>query len=365
MLTQTLNQLSIAMVNLSSLALRFGYFFEFYVLRSYGEAIFIKYLCPRLFSLRNQGATKKFRGAAWLYSLSSGFLILSLSFFTGCTFQKPALGTIANPVKLLFTPFVDAKVLDENSREFKVFLEKTTGYHFEISIPQNYIAVVEAFGSKRVDLAVINTFGYLLAHSKYGAEARLIVVRYGKSTYQAEIIVRADRKAIKSIKDLNGKKFAFVDPSSMSGFIVPSKMFKNAGVKLGETVFAQKHDSVVSMVYQGRVDAGAAFYSPPVNGEIQDARVLVRSQYPDVETKIKILTLTEEIPNDPVAFRKDLPEEMKVKIASAFKAYLATPEGKVKMKNLLVTDFRDGNDSDFDKLQIMAVEQGLELHRDR
>ncbi len=285
--------------------------------------------------------------------------------FSGCHFKKDKLGSASNPVKLLFTPFVDAKVLDENSRDFKVFLEKTTGYHFEINIPQNYIAVVEAFGSKRVDLAVINTFGYLLAHSKFGAEARLIVVRYGKSTYQAEIITRADRTGIKSIKDLNGKRFAFVDPSSMSGFIIPSKLIKNARVKLGETVFAQKHDAVVAMVYQGRVDAGAAFYSPPVNNEIQDARVLVKAQYPDVEKKIKILMLTEEIPNDPVAFRKDLPEEMKVKIASAFKAYMATPVGKAKMKNLLVTDFKDGSDSDYDKLQIMAVEQGLGLERDR
>ncbi len=292
-------------------------------------------------------------------------LILTFVSAFGCTFQKPALGSEGNPVKLLFTPFVDAKVLDENSKDFKTFLEKATGYKFEITVPQNYIAVVEAFGSKRVDVAVINTFGYLLAHSKFGAEARLMVVRYGQTTYQAEIIVRADQTSIKSIKDLKGKRFAFVDPSSMSGFVVPSKMFKDAGVKLGETIFAQKHDSVVSMVYQGRVDAGAAFYSPPVNHEIQDARILVKAQYPDVEQKVKVLALTEEIPNDPVAFRKDLSEEMKVKIASAFKAYIATPEGKAKMKNLLVTDFKDGHDSDYDKLQIMAVEQGLDLNRDR
>jgi phosphonate transport system substrate-binding protein len=140
-------------------------------------------------------------------------------------------------------------------------------------------------------------------------------------------------------------------------------MFKDAKVKLGETVFAQKHDSVVSMVYQKRVDAGAAFYSPPVNHQIQDARILVIAQYPDVEEKIKIIALTEEIPNDPVAFRKDLPEAMKVKISQGFKSYVATPEGKAHMKNLLVTDFKDGRDSDYDQLQKLVIDQGLDLNK--
>ncbi len=290
-------------------------------------------------------------------------LIILTALLSSCSFHKAELGSSDNPVKLFFTPFVDSKVLDESSQDLKKFLEKDTGYHFEMYIPQSYIAVVEAFGSKRVDLAVINTFGYLLAHNKFGAEARLTVVRYGKSTYQAEIVARTDNKAIQNIKDLQGKKFAFVDPASMSGFIVPTKMFKDAGIKLGETIFAQKHDAVISMVYQGRVDAGAAFYSPPENGGIQDARILVRTQYPDVEKKIKIIGLTEEIPNDPVAFRKDLPEEMKNKISQGFVDYVKTPKGKEIMKKLLVTDFKVGKDSDYDGIQKMVKELRLDLNQ--
>jgi phosphonate transport system substrate-binding protein len=290
-------------------------------------------------------------------------ILFAVSLLVSCHFHKAELGTNDNPIKIFFTPFVDSKVLDESSKDLKEFLEKDTGYKFEMNIPQSYIAVVEAFGSKRVDCAVINTFGYLLAHNKYGAEARLIVVRYGQATYQGEIITLEKNKSIQSLKDLAGKKFAFVDPASMSGFIVPSKMFKEAGIILGETIFAQKHDAVVSMVYQGRVDAGAAFYSPPVNGEIQDARILVRTQYPDVEKKIKVLGLTKEIPNDPVAFRKDVPEEIKLKVSQGFINYIKTSNGKEIMKKLLVTDFKIGKDSDYDGVQKMLRELNLDLNK--
>ena len=99
-------------------------------------------------------------------------------------------------------------------------------------------------------------------------------------------------------------------------------------------MFAMRHDNVVSMIYQGQVDAGATFYSPPAENDIQDARRLVRAQYPDVEKKIAIIELTSPIPNDPVVFRKDMPEEMKKKIADALIRFAASPEGLEVLKKL-------------------------------
>src|SRR5690606_15357325 len=116
-------------------------------------------------------------------------------------------------------------------------------------------------------------------------------------------------------------------------------LLKDKNVTPKETVFAMRHDSVVSMIYQGQVDAGATFYSPPSNDEIQDARRLVKTQYPDVEEKIKIVELTEPIPNDPIVFRKDLPEDIKKTIVDTFVAYVKTPEGKAAFEKLYgVTD---------------------------
>lgn len=307
-------------------------------------------------------ATKSPRSSALRMTLSflslAALAILNLS---SCTIKKAELGTAENPVKLFFVPSVDAKVIDANSKIMKEWLEAHTPYKFEIHIPQSYIAVVEAFGSKRADVAALNPFGYYLANKKYGAEARLIVERYGSAYYRSQII--AKKGLFKDISDLNGKKFAFVDPASMSGYILPLKFLRDSGVKLGETVFAMKHDNVVSMIYQGQVDAGATFYSPKDEKDgIQDARRLVKAQYPDVEDKVEILKLTVEIPNDPITFRKELSEEMKAKISEAFVEMVKTDEGREVFKNIYgVTGVKIASDKDFDMVRTMVSEAKIDV----
>ena len=280
-------------------------------------------------------------------------LITSVS-LGSCTFKKAELGTAENPVKLFFVPSVDAQVIDANAKLMKTWLEANTPYKVQVFTPQNYIAVVEAFGSGRADVAGLNTFGYLLANRKYGAEARLVVVRHGKTTYQSAIIAKKGR--FKSVKDLSGKKFAYVDPASLSGYILPAKFLKDEDVKVGESVFAMTHDNVVSMVYQGRVDAGSTFYSPPdPKGGIRDARLWVKTQYPDVESKVEILKLTNEIPNDPIVFRKDVPEDMKTTIAAAFMKLAQTDDGRKALDSVYgATDLRAATEADYAEVKEMV-----------
>ncbi|MFN7727547.1 MAG: phosphate/phosphite/phosphonate ABC transporter substrate-binding protein [Bdellovibrio sp.] len=286
-------------------------------------------------------------------------MVLALAFaLSGCTSKKAELGSEKNPVKLYFVPSVDAKVIDDNSKIFKDFLEKNTPYKFQVMIPQSYVAVVEAFGTKRADISAMNTFGYVLAHERYGAEARMTVLRHGASTYQGQILVKNDDK-IKSLPDLMGKKLAFVDAASTSGYLLPLKVLKDRGIVPSETMFAGKHDNVVSMIYNGQVDAGATFYSPPDAEGIQDARRLVKTQYPDVEKKVKILELTEGIPNDPIVFRKEMPEEMKNVIVEAFLKFVATPEGKDAFKKIYaVDDIKRASDADYDAVRTMLKALG-------
>ncbi len=294
----------------------------------------------------------------------AGLTFLTTFSFTACTKKTAELGTADNPIKLHFVPSVDAKVIEDNSKKFQEFLEKNTPYKYEITIPQSFIAVVEAFGTKRADVAAINTFGYVLANKKYGAEARLTVIRNGADTYQSQFIVKAG-SPIKTIADLAGKKIAFVEPASMSGYILPLKTLKDKKIEPKETVFAGKHDNVVSMVYNGQVEAGATFYSPPSKDEkgvekIEDARRLVLTQYPDVEKKVTILSLSDSIKNDPIVFRKELSEEMKVKIVDAMLAFIATPEGKSAFKAIYgVTEVKKSTDADYDAVRAMLNDKDL------
>lgn len=277
----------------------------------------------------------------------------------GCTGERAELGTEDNPIKLYFVPSVDAAALNDNARLIKNYLETATPYKFKTSVPSSYIAIVEAFGTNRADIAAINTFGYVLAHKKYGAEALLAFRRYGRDTFAAQIIARTDGP-IQKLEDLAGKKFAYVDPASTTGYVLPAKLFKDKGIKLGEIVFAHKHDNAVTMVYNGQVDAGATFYTPEAEGKIQDARRLVMTQFPDVAEKVKIVALTEEIPIEPIVFRKDLPPEMKTKVVDALMAYVETPEGKAAFKALYdVTELRRATDADYDVVRKML--QALEM----
>ena len=290
-------------------------------------------------------------------------LVATAAFTNGCTKKTAELGSAENPVKLHFVPSVDAKVIEENSKAFKEYLEKNTPYKFEITIPQSYVAVVEAFGTKRADVAAFNTFGYILAHEKYGVEAKMTVLRHGLATYQSQFIVKADSN-IKKIEDLAGKKIAFVEPASTSGYLLPLKTLKEKNIDPKETVFAGKHDNVVSMVYTGQVDAGATFYSPPFKDDkgvmqMEDARRLVLTQYPDVESKVVILTLSEPITNDPIVFRKDMPEEMKTKIVDTMIAFVGTPAGKDAFKAIYgITDVKRATDADYDVARAMLKSSG-------
>lgn len=275
------------------------------------------------------------------------------------------LGTRKNPLKLVMVPSTDSTKILSSMKPVAQCLEKETGLTFDISVPNNYIVAIEGMGSKKVDIAFLPTFGYLLAHEKYGAEALLKASRNGETTYRAAIVARSDRN-IKSLGDLNGKKIAYVDPASTSGYILPKKLFIESKIKPSQEVFQGKHDAVVTAVYQGQVDAGAIFYNKPVDGKIKDAREKVKTQFPDIEEKVKIVSLTEDIPNDPIVIRKEVTPDSKTKIAKAFQACVAKlPESFRGINNS--DAFAEVKDSDYDGIRktvkLLGIDVGGELQK--
>lgn len=290
--------------------------------------------------------------------LAGAILIFGLAMSECTRYEKGPIGSAGNPIKIFFVPSVDVKVIEDTSEALKQYLEETTPYKYRVNIPTSFIAVVEAFGTKRADVASLNTFGYILANERYGAEARLTVIRHGEKDYKAQFLARSDGP-INSLKDFEGRTMAFVDPSSTSGYLLPLKVLKDKGIKPKDSMFAMRHDSVVSMIYQGQVDGGATFFSPVAEGEIQDARRLVKTQYPDVEEKIKIVELTSAIPNDPVIFRKDLPEQVKLTIIEALEKFAATEKGQDVLKKMSsVTGFVRSTDEDYNSVKKMLKDLG-------
>lgn len=272
--------------------------------------------------------------------------LMILSFFSNAS----ELGTDKRPIVIALVPGQDVQKLMTNGRVLEEYLTEKLKLEFKVLVPQSFVAVVESIGTERVDMAVMNSFGYVLANEKYGAEAFLMGSFKERHEYWGQIIARHDGP--KSMQELNGKNFAFVDPASTSGYLLAEKALRDEKIKIKEHIFAGKHDVVVNMVYQGRVDAGATYHTLPDNGVPQDARKLVATQYPDVWEKVKILKITGPIPNDPVVFRKGFPKETRQKIINEMKRFVKTPKGRDTMMNLYhMDDLIDAKNSDWDPLR--------------
>ncbi|MHC4217214.1 MAG: phosphate/phosphite/phosphonate ABC transporter substrate-binding protein [Planctomycetota bacterium] len=303
--------------------------------------------------------------------------------------SDPPVGSAERPFTMYFVPSVDAEGLATRSTELRDAVERhvsqklygsDTGFHVETAVPASYIAVVEALGTKRADFAAFNTFAYVLARDVKGYDVEpMFTIARGmhseEATYRGQIIARAD-SGIESLDDLAGRKFAYVDPASTSGFILPRSLLNEKGVELGDVVFAQKHDNVVTMVYQGQVDAGATYFSPPArleeDGEvvwaIRDARMRVLTQFPDVEEKVRIVAFTEEVPNEPWVIRgklyddPDLTARVKQYIKEALLEFAATEEGKQALWTVATgTGLVPATPETYEKIRDMILESNTDL----
>jgi phosphonate transport system substrate-binding protein len=293
------------------------------------------------------------------------FTLTTLTFLLISCSKDYEIGSKDEPLKLYFVPSDNTQKIEKNAVSVKAFMEKFVsqklynkdeGFYIKTAVPLSHVAVVEALGTKRADFAALGTFDYVLAKDikKLPVEAVLNIVRgENELTYKSAIIAHVDSK-INTLEDLKGKKFAYVDASSASGYILPNLLFKDKKIDLGQTVFAQRHDNVVTMVYQKQVDGGSIYYNLPKGKEMKDARARVLTQFPDVEKKVKIIGFTQEIPNAPWVLRSNLYKDpakftkVKEALQEGIIAFMKTEEGKAAMMDLYsITGFVKTNDEDF------------------
>ena len=114
-----------------------------------------------------------------------------------------------------------------------------------------------------------------------------------------------------------------------------------------EYTYVTSHDNTVAGVYAGDFDIGVSF---------DDARRNLRKDSPDVGSKVIVFNLTSEIPNDVVAVRGELPDNLKQAIYDATEAFLATDAGILIFDEIYGwTGIRPATDSDFDVVRDAAA----------
>jgi phosphonate transport system substrate-binding protein len=289
-------------------------------------------------------------------------------------FPKPAAppaptgdqkGSASNPINMAFVPSADSQKVLATAEPLGKLLQDATNLTFKVSVPTSYTAVVEAMGGNQVDVGWLAPFAYVLAHDKYGTQVLLATVRQGSKTYRSQIIVRAD-SGITSIDQLKGKRFAFVEPASASGYLFPNALLASKGIDsksfFSDTIFAGGHDKVVIAVYNKQVDGGATFGNSIDSGPPTDARTLVQQTLPDVMDVVKPIAQTDPIPNDTVSVRKGLDDNLVKLIKDGLLYVQSTPDGQKALKDLYnINGLAAADDKDYDTIRSAAKALNLNL----
>ena len=215
-------------------------------------------------------------------------------------------------LKFGFTPVLGQT--DERA-EFEpliAYLSDAIGQKVTLYVARNYGELRTRMEAGEVDIGSFSPFAYVDAVR--GGKIRIIAqsVIDGSATYRGIVVARKDA-GLKSIADLKGKRFAFVDPKSASGYVYPRAMLVEKGIDpdtfFKETLFAGDHKKVIAAVLDRRVDAGATY-----------------------DNALGIAT-TDPIPHDAIAVRIGLDEALAKTIQTALVNLDKTEAGRRVIAN--------------------------------
>ncbi|WP_028560724.1 phosphate/phosphite/phosphonate ABC transporter substrate-binding protein [Paenibacillus pinihumi] len=264
---------------------------------------------------------------------------------TAQTGKKPAdsssadAGFVPDKLTVQFVPSQNADTLEAKAKPLEKLLTDRLGIPVKVSVSTDYNTIIEAMASKKVDVGFLPPTAYVLAKEKGAAEVILQAQRFGVKDesgeptdqlvdfYKAMIIVKKD-SPIQTIEDLKGKRMAYQNVTSSAGFVWPAGKMMEAGLdplKDVQAVTVKGHDQGVLAVLNGDVDAAAIF---------QDARNIVKKDYPKVFEDTRVLTFTENIPNDTITVRSDMNKEWADKIQQAFIDIGKDTEGHAIIKEI-------------------------------
>ena len=222
---------------------------------------------------------------------------------------------IVNPSALIFayTPTEDPAVYQKAWDPFIKHMEKVTGKRVVFFPVQSNAAQYEAMRSGRLHVAGVNAGGNATAVNCAGfVPFTMMASRDGSFGYEMEIVVPAD-SPIKAPADLKGKKIAFTDATSNSGFKAPSAILKadfNLENKRDyEPVFSGKHDNSILGVVNKDYEAAAVANS--VLNRMLDRKVFDKS-------KIRSIYKSETFPTTGYGHVYNLDPKLVEKVKEAF-----------------------------------------------
>ncbi len=284
------------------------------------------------------------------------FFFLFIIIIAGC--QKPLSQTPTPSAVPISTPKEDVKPLIfaaipmdnrlkmlEGWTMLADYITEQTGIPVEVDIKKSYNEIIDAMDNNEVDFCYCGPLVYVEAHEKAGAIPLVKPTANGKPFYNSVIIVRKD-SGINSISELKGKKFAFTDRNSTSGYLFPRAMLAEEGIDdvsnfFSEVIFTNGHDSSLESVYQSYIDGAGIFDYAFVREPEADPKV----------AELKIIKTSDPIPMGPVVLSKDFDEKVAKELLKVFLQIGKDEETKKLAEKIKVDGYIEAEDKDYDSIR--------------
>jgi len=218
-------------------------------------------------------------------------------------------------------------------RELLDYLGKKSGHTVRLVQRKTYDEVNALFPKAEIDLAFICTGPFAASREKFGFDALATPQVRGQPFYQSYLIVPKD-SSYQTFEDLKGRVFAFTDPDSNTGAMVPRFWLSELGETpesfFSKTIFTYSHDNSILAVARGLVDAAA------VDGHQWE---YFQRFNPTYTSKTRVIRKSQLFGSPPLVASNRLKYEVRSEIKAIILSMHADPDGKRILEKLLIDRF--------------------------
>lgn len=249
----------------------------------------------------------------------------------------------ADPLALQFgtTPVI----LDEQAafmERWRVYLETQLRRSVRFVQRGSYREILVMLASAKLDCAWL--CGYPYVRMKDYLDLLVVPIYAGQPLYRSYLIVPVDDRTTRSILDLRGKVFAFSDPDSNSGWLVPQVELKRAGEDASrffkKSFYTWGHRKVIEAVSAGLAQGGA------VDGYIWDSLARLHPKLVGA-TRVAWRSPTYGFP--PIVARRGA--KGMAALRQALLSMAGTPPGQALLARLNLDGFVPGEPALFDGIE--------------
>ncbi|MGB4442653.1 MAG: phosphate/phosphite/phosphonate ABC transporter substrate-binding protein [Coriobacteriia bacterium] len=253
------------------------------------------------------------------------------------------------PLRIAVAAMTSPKSTFDYYQEILVYIGERTGRPVELVQRETYQEINDLIEQGQLDMAFVCTGAYIEGHDTFGMEILAAPVVYGEPVYYSYTIVDADSAAT-ALADLRGASFAFTDPISNTGTLVPTYLLGQLGETpdtfFGEYIYTYSHDRSIEAVADGLVDGAA------VDSLIYD--YMLANDDPAIEGT-RILATSEPYGIPPVVVHPDLDNELKRQLRSILLEMHADTEGRAILSAIKIDRFEVIGDSAYDSVREMQA----------